>query len=444
MTRAGKDKPADTQDLFEAAFSRVREAAGRIGTHPDVLTVLERPKETLAANLLLRRDDGSLASCPAWRCRYSDLLGPTKGGLRFHPQSNEREAVALALWMTFKCAVVDIPYGGAKGAVRVDARALSETELQRLSHAWVHAFASMIGPERDIPAPDVATNARTMAWMADEYARMVGRPEPAVITGKPLALGGIPGRDEATGRGGFIVLDALGQRLDLRPADTRVMVYGWGNVGSSMARFLEDAGYRIVGAGDSSGAVTSQKGLTVDELDNAKRAHGSVGALERKGVRQLRSAAPLIGGDCDLLVLAALQNEVHEGNAGKVSAKAIIELANGPITPEGDAILQRRGVHVVPDILANAGGVTVSYFEWLQNRERQAWTWQRVDETLNRIMRDAARRVGDTALELDVSLRQAAYVVALRRLEAAIMATAPVPSNGDSPQARQAAVSRRS
>ena len=443
MTAARAGTDGETRDLFEAAFSRVREAARLIGTHQDVLTVLERPRETLAANLLVRRDDGRLASWLAWRCRYSDLLGPTKGGLRFHPRSSEREVVALALWMTFKCAVVDIPYGGGKGAVCVDPRELSETELQRLAHAWVHAFAGMIGPDRDIPAPDVATNARTMAWMADEYARMRGRPEPAVTTGKPLALGGIPGREGATGRGGFIVLNALAQRLGLKPVDTRVMVYGYGNVGSSMARLLEDAGYRIVGAGDSSGAVTSQKGLTVDELDKAKRAHGSVSALDRKGARRLRSAASLIGGDCDLLVLAALQNEVHEGNADKVRAKAILELANGPITPEADGILRQRGVHVVPDILANAGGVTVSYFEWLQNRERQAWTAQRVDGMLETIMRDAARRVGDTALELDVSLRQAAYVVALRRLEAAIMATAPVPASGDSPQARLPAADRR-
>ncbi|MCK9487967.1 MAG: Glu/Leu/Phe/Val dehydrogenase [Xanthomonadales bacterium] len=421
----------------------MREAAERIGAHADVLKVLHYPKETLAANVLLRRDDGSLAAYKAWRCRYSDVLGPTKGGLRFHPASNLREVMALSLWMTFKCALVDIPFGGAKGAVCVDPKTLSDAEQQRLAHAWVHAFARMIGPDRDIPAPDVATDARTMAWMADEYARMYGKPEPAVITGKPLALGGIPGRDEATGRGGFMVLEALAQRLDLAPENTRAMVYGFGNVGSAMAEFLEQAGYRIVGAGDSSGAVTSQKGLTVDELRKTKRRHGSVAALERKGVRRLRSAASLIGGDCDLLVLAALHNEVHEGNADKVRAKAIIELANGPITPGGDAILERRGVQVVPDILANAGGVTVSYFEWLQNRERQAWSAQRVDQGLERIMRDAARRVGDTALELDCSMRQAAYAVALRRLQAAILASAPIPTNGDSPAARPPPAARR-
>lgn len=423
-------------DLFEDAFARVREAAERIGTHPDVLKVLHYPKETLAANLLLRCDDGSLAAYKAWRCRYSDVLGPTKGGVRFHPESNLREVMALSLWMTFKCALVDIPFGGAKGAICVDPKTLSDTERQRLAHAWVHAFAGMIGPDRDIPAPDVATDARTMAWMADEYARMRGQPEPAVITGKPLALGGIHGRADATGRGGFLVLDALARRLDMAPEETRVMIHGFGNAGSAIAGFLEHAGYRIVGAGDSSGAVVSQQGLGVDELRAAKHATGTVAGLERKGVRRLKSAAPLIGGDCDLLVLAALQNEVHAGNAEEVRARVIVELANGPVTPEADAILQRRGVRVLPDILANAGGVTVSYFEWLQNRERLAWTAQRVDDGLRRIMRDAAHRVADAADELDVSLRDAAYVVALRRLEAAILAASPVAGNGDSPSAR--------
>ena len=422
----------------------MREAAERIGAHPDVLAVLAYPRETLSANVLLRRDDGSLAAYEAWRCRYSEVLGPTKGGVRFHPQSNLPEVMALALWMTFKCALVDIPLGGAKGAVCVDPRTLSDAERQRLARSWVHSFSSIIGPERDIPAPDVATDARTMAWMMDEYSRLRGQPEPAVVTGKPLALGGIPGRGDATGRGGFMVLDSLVQRLGLAPENTRVMVSGFGNVGSAMAGFLEEAGYRIVGAGDSQGAVTSQKGLDVDELRQVKQAHGTVAALDRKGVRRLKTVGSLVGGDCDLLVLAAMQNQVHSGNAGKVRAATIVELANGPVSPEADGILHRRGVQVVPDILANAGGVTVSYFEWLQNRERQAWSAQRVDEGLSRIMRDAAHRVGDAARELDVPLREAAYVVALRRLEAAILAASPVPSNGDSPSAVPPPAARRS
>lgn len=448
MTRSGGGNAADPEsdpenDLFDAAFSRVRDAADRIGVHPEVLQVLHYPKETLSANLLLRRDDASLTSHKAWRCRYSDVLGPTKGGIRFHPGSCLREVMALSLWMTFKCAVADLPYGGAKGAICVDAKSLSDTERQRLAHAYVRAFARMIGPDRDIPAPDVATDARTMAWMAEEYGRGIGYPEPAVITGKPVDYGGIPGRDGATGHGGYLVLEALAQRLELAPEDTRVMIYGFGNAGAAMAESLHAAGYRIVGAGDSQGAVVSQKGLEVTELTQAKRSHGTVAGLARKGVRRLRSARSLVGGDCDLLVLAALQNEVDASNAAEVKARAIVELANGPTTPGADRILARRGVHVVPDILANAGGVTVSYFEWLQNRQREAWTADRVRTRLEETMRAAARRVGDTALELDVPLRQAAYVVALRRLEAAILATAPVPTNGDSPSARPAAAKRR-
>lgn len=414
------------EDLFDDAFARVRQAGATIDLHPDVLQVLHYPMETLSANLLLRRDDASLTAHKAWRCRYNDVLGPTKGGIRFHPASNLREVMALSLWMTIKCAVVDLPYGGAKGAVCVDPGSLSQTERQRLAHAYVHAFSRMIGPDRDIPAPDVATDARTMAWMADAYGRWLGRPEPAVITGKPVAVGGIPGRDGATGRGGFLVLDTLAQRLELKPAQTRVMVYGFGNAGAAMAQELEAAGYRIVGAGDSRGAVTSQQGLKVDELRAAKREGGTVSSLSRKGVRRLRSASSLIGGDCDLLVLAALHNEIDAGNAERVRARCIIELANGPITPAADAILARRGVHVVPDVLANAGGVTVSYFEWLQNRQREAWDAPRVQARLEAVMREAARHVGDTALELDVGLREAAYVVALRRLESAILATAPM------------------
>lgn len=428
MSRAGGESEASS-DLFADAFSRLRATAERIGTHADVLTVLSRPKETLSANVLLRRDDGSLAGYEAWRCRYSDLLGPTKGGLRFHPASNQREVMALALWMTLKCAVVDIPLGGGKGAVCVDPKNLSDTERQRLAEAWVQAFAGMIGPERDIPAPDVATDARTMAWMTAEYGRLRGQPEPAAFTGKPLALGGIHGREEATGRGGWLVLEALAERLQLTPGKTRVMMSGFGNVGRAMARFLENAGYRIVGVGDSGGAVICQDGLDVDALCNTKRSQGTVAALEGEGVKQTRDPDALLCGDCDLLVLAAMQGQIHAGNAAQVQAKAIIELANGPITSDADAILDDRGVQVVPDILANAGGVTVSWFEWRQNRQRGSWSAKRVDDTLAEIMRGAAERVAQTAAELDCSLREAAAAVALRRLEAALLAGAP--SAGD-------------
>lgn len=443
----GKHKQKDAKemapDIFKAAFSRVQAAAQRVGIHDEVLQALHYPKETLAANLLLRHDDATLSSHKAWRCRYNDALGPTKGGIRFHADSNLREVMALALWMTCKCAVVDIPFGGAKGAVCVDRKALSDTELQRLSHAYVQAFRGMIGPDRDIPAPDVNTDARVMAWMADEYGRCLGHPEPAVITGKPVALGGSEGRAGATGMGGYLVLQALAQRLDLAPEDTRVAILGFGNAGGALADLLHNAGYRIVGLADSGGAVTAAKGLNVAAVREDKQKHGSVADHAAKGTRKHAKAEALVGCDCDLLVPAALEDQLHAGNAGDVQARVVLELANGPTTPAADAIFDKAGVQVVPDILANAGGVTVSYFEWLQNRSRDYWSAERVQSRLEEVMRSAARRVGDTALELEASLREAAYAVALHRIEAAVLATSPLCPDEASVAAQPKALRRR-
>lgn len=441
--RKQKDEEGAAPDIFEAAFSRVQGAARRIGIHDEVLQALHYPKETLAANLMLRHDDASLSSHKAWRCRYNDALGPTKGGIRFHAGSNIREVMALALWMTCKCALVDIPFGGAKGAVCVDRKALSDTELQRLAHAYAQAFRGMIGPDRDIPAPDVNTDARVMAWIADEYGRCLGHPEPAVITGKPVAFGGSEGRAGATGMGGYLVLQALAQRLDLAPEDTRVAILGFGNAGGALADLLQNAGYRIVGLADSGGAVTAAKGLNVAAVRESKQKHGSVADHKASGTRKHASAEALVGCDCDLLVPAALEDQLHAGNAGDVQARVVLELANGPTTPAADAILDKAGVQVVPDILANAGGVTVSYFEWLQNRSRDYWGAERVQSRLEEVMRSAARRVGDTALELDCSLREAAYAVALRRLEAAVLATSPRCPDDVSVAAQSKALRRR-
>lgn len=423
--RSAAKKHAD-EDIFEAAFSRVHSAAKRIGIHDEVLQALHYPRETLAANLLLRHDDGSLSSHKAWRCRYNDALGPTKGGIRFHAGSNMREVMALSLWMTMKCAVVDIPFGGAKGAVCVDRKALSDTELQRLAHAYVQAFRRMIGPERDIPAPDVNTDARVMAWMADEYGRCQGHPAPGVVTGKPVAIGGSEGRDGATGMGAHLVLRELAQRLDLSPGNTRVAILGFGKAGGALAGLLQEAGYRIVGLADSGGAITAKDGLNVAAVREDKRRHGSVADHAGKGIRKHASAETLVGCDCDLLVPAALQDQLNADNAGKVKARVVLEVANGPTTPAADAILAKAGVQVIPDILANAGGVTVSYFEWLQNRSGDRWTAAKVQSRLEEVMSQSARRVGDTALELDSPLREAAYAVALRRLEAAVLSVSPL------------------
>lgn len=413
------------QDLFDAAYRRLCAAAERIDADGEVMAQLHYPAETLSVSLPLRRDDGRLEHLKAWRCRYSDALGPTKGGVRFHPQANLREVMTLAFWMTCKCAVVDIPFGGAKGAVCVDPHGLSATERERLARAYAKAFGRFLGARRDIAAPDMYTDARVMAWMADEHARCIGRPEPAFITGKPEALGGSAGRDGATGDGAFLVLQALRQRLGLEPDQTRVAVAGFGNAGQRIARRLHEAGYTIVALSDSGTALHHPDGLNPMEVAEVKRDKGSLSAW-RRGGKGLSRLAPdeLAGVDCDLLVPAATGGQIHRGNAGDVKARVILELANGPVLPEADAILRKQGVEVIPDILANAGGVVVSWFEWRQNLAGAHWPAERVRDELAAIMQAAARRVSDAALELDCDLREAAYVVALRRLSAALMGRA--------------------
>ncbi len=407
---------------YEAAFARVRKAGERIDLHPEVLEVLHYPRETISASLPVRMDDGTLLSYKAWRCRYSDALGPGKGGIRFHPDASLREVMTLALWMTCKCAVVDVPFGGAKGAVCVDVHQLSERELERLSRAYMQAFARHLGPDRDIPAPDMYTNARIMAWMADEYARLIGQPEPAVITGKPLAIGGSFGRDGATGMGAWLVLDELGQRLDLGADGARVIVIGFGNAGERIATLLHDAGYRVIGVADSGGGIVCDKGLDPRQVGQSKRKHGSVVRHRRgRSVRRVETDE-LWSTDCELLVPVAGGDMIGVAQARVLKARCLLEVANGPVQPKADAVLRKRGIEVVPDILVNAGGVVVSYFEWLQNRSRDRWSAETVQQRLDQTMRSAARAVADTAVELDCGLRSAAYVVALRRLSEAIMA----------------------
>lgn len=410
------------EDLLKGALSHLEDAARHVNLHPEVLEQLSFPKELLTARLIVRMDDGSRHSFQAWRCRYDDTRGPTKGGIRYHPDANGEEVTTLAFWMTFKCAVTGLPYGGAKGAIKVDPHKLSKGELERLSRAYVQAFAGVLGPDRDIPAPDVYTNAMIMGWMAAEYSSIVGYPCPAVITGKPIALGGSLGRDDATARGGFYVLEHLKNELKLSSGSRRAVIQGFGNAGSFAAQFLHGAGWKIIGVSDSRGAIHCADGLDVATLIRAKEETGQVGSLAGKdGVRSI-SAEDLLALDCELLVPAALENQIHAGNAAKVRAKVVLELANGPVTAEADAILEKNGVVVLPDILANAGGVTVSYFEWVQNRQGYYWTLDEVHTRLKSIMEREARRVWDIAQQKKVGLRTAAYIHALSRLSEAIEA----------------------
>jgi len=407
--------------LLDRALVRLEEAASHLHIDQDVIEKLKYPRETTKTRLLIRMDDGSRKSFLAWRCRYDDTRGPTKGGIRFHPESTVEEVETLAFWMTFKCAVMNLPYGGGKGAVRVDPRTLSKSELERLSRAYIQAFAGIVGPDRDIPAPDVYTNAMIMGWMADEYSQIVGQVSPAVITGKPIALGGSLGRNDATARGGFYLVDHLARELGLDRAH-RVAIQGFGNAGQFYAKLSAMAGNAVVAVSDSSGALYRAEGLDVEKLIAGKGAGSPVVELAAELGATVIPADDLIAVEADLLVPAALEDMITADNARAVKAKVILELANGPVTPEADAILAERGVTVLPDILANAGGVTVSYFEWVQNRQGYYWDLDEIHARLLKIVEREGRAIWTISEDRKVTMRTAAYIHALGRLASAIEA----------------------
>jgi glutamate dehydrogenase (NADP+) len=415
-----------THDVFEDAVARLERMGRDAGVSPEVIAALRQPKALLVASLPVRMDDGSTRWFTGYRCRYNDARGPTKGGIRYHPAVTVAEVQALALWMTVKCAVVGLPYGGAKGGVAVDPKQLSHLELERLSRAYMRAVADFVGPDIDVPAPDVYTNARIMGWMADEYQTIKRVQAPGVITGKPIAMGGSLGREEATGRGAFLVIHELARRRGLEPGRTRVAVQGFGNAGYHVARLLQEGGYRIVAVSDSKGAIVSEAGFDVDSLQRVKESsrvlqgvycHGSVCEL----VEHTRiSNEELLELEIDVLVPAALENVIGPHNVERIRAPIVAEVANGPIAGEVDERLTQRGITVLPDVLVNAGGVTVSWFEWVQNRQGWPWTLDEVRGRLADVLGRAFSEIWRTAEEEKLSLRGAAYAVALRRIAAAV------------------------
>ncbi|MFP6756646.1 MAG: Glu/Leu/Phe/Val dehydrogenase [Alphaproteobacteria bacterium] len=409
-------------NMFQAARTRLDEAAKYLDIHEDVMEQLRYPKETLAATLSIRMDDGSVRSFKSWRCRYNDTRGPTKGGIRYHPDVSIDEVMTLAFWMTLKCAVVNLPYGGAKGGVAVDVKQLSRTELERLSRAYVQAFARFIGPDRDIPAPDMYTNGIVMAWMADEYSKMADAPTPSVITGKPVALGGSEGRIDATGRGGYYVIRKLEDELGLAPGKSRVVLQGFGNASFHCARLLHDDGYVIVGLSDSRHAIYDPDGLDPHQVMTHKRATGSVSGAPSNGTLTALTNAELLESDCDLLIPAAIENQIIATNAAAIKAPVIVELANGPTSIEADPILAEAGKIVVPDVLANAGGVTVSYFEWVQNKSGFYWDEAEIHTRLKAVIEPETVKIWDLARDKGVDMRTAAYVHALGRIAEAVEA----------------------
>ncbi len=407
---------------FVAALRRLDAAAKLVDIPEETYVRLRHPKAVLTVSVPLRRDDGSLEMFTAHRVHHNDLRGPGKGGLRYHPDVTLDECKALAFWMTCKCAVMDLPYGGAKGGIAVDPKSLSQLELERLSRGLIRRIAEFIGPQLDIPAPDVYTNERIMGWMMDEYAHVVRRHEPAVITGKPLALGGSQGRSDATARGGYVCIAKLAEERGWKPAETTVAIQGFGNAGQGIARLLAEDGYRIVAVSDSSGAIVSRDGFDVPSLIRAKNDTRKLEAVYCQGSvcdqvdAERISNGELLELDVDILIPAALEDVITADNAAEVQARVVLELANGPVTSDADDILDQRGITVIPDILANAGGVTVSYYEWVQNRSGDYWSAEDVRQRLEKRMAYQFDQVMRLAADNQVSLRVAAYALALQRL----------------------------
>lgn len=385
----------------------------------DVRARLAQRDRVLETRIPLRCDDGSLKVLPGWRVQYDTTLGPAKGGVRFHPDVSPAEVTELAFWMTLKCALLNLPFGGGKGGVRVDPKTLSRTELERLSRGYMRGVFDLVGPDDDIPAPDVNTNARVMGWMADEYTTIARRREPAAVTGKPLCLGGSEGRSAATGQGALHVLNTWMGRKQRDPGDVRIAVQGFGNAGAHFASLAHAAGYKVVAVSDSSGAVYAENGFDPAPVRSHKESGHPLADYRAHGT-EIIDGDDLLALEVDVLALAALQNAVTEENVETLHAGMVLELANGPVSPEADAALGERGVTVLPDILVNAGGVTVSYYEWIQGRTGDYWDAETVSDRLKARMEKAAAQVLDRAADESISPREEAYRIAVRRIADAI------------------------
>lgn len=411
--------------FFENTLKQIKNAAKICGLNGSVQTVLENPQRILQFSLPVKMDNGELRIFEGFRVQHNNILGPYKGGIRYAAQVDMNEVKSLATLMTMKCSVIGIPLGGGKGGITVNPRTLSVEELERLTRAYARAVTPFVGPDMDIPAPDVATTPQIMAWFVDEYSKLHGKNVLGVITGKPLAVGGSQGRDKSTAQGGIYVLREFLKTRSLTAKGMRVVVQGFGNAGATMGELLVKEGAVLVGASDSKGGLVCMNGIDPAKALALKAQKGTLSecieaCMTPADVKKITNAE-LLEMDCDLLILAALENQVTKDNAAKIKAKYILELANGPIDLEGDVILKERGVPVIPDILANAGGVTVSYFEAVQNTANFYWTAEEVDQKLVRQMTEAWQRVESASQKYTCSLREAAFIVAMQRVEAAMI-----------------------
>ncbi|UUZ79480.1 Glu/Leu/Phe/Val dehydrogenase [Paenibacillus sp. P26] len=390
----------------------IEQALTKLGYSQAMVEPLKEPMRVLTVRIPIRMDDDTVKVFTGYRAQHNDAVGPTKGGVRFHPDVNEDEVKALSIWMSLKCGIVDLPYGGGKGGVICDPRQMSFRELERLSRGYVRAISQLVGPAKDIPAPDVMTNSQIMAWMMDEYSRIREFDSPGFITGKPLVLGGSHGRETATAKGVTIMIDQALKKRGIPLKDARVVIQGFGNAGSYLAKFMHEAGARVVGISDVYGGLYSPEGLDIEYLLDRRDSFGTVTKLFKN---TLTNKEPLEQ-ECDILVPAAIENQITEENAARIKASIVVEAANGPTTLEATRILTERGVLLVPDVLASAGGVVVSYFEWVQNNQGYYWTEEEVHSRLQEMLEKGFENVYNMHMTRNVDMRLAAYMVGVRKM----------------------------
>ncbi|WP_409251806.1 Glu/Leu/Phe/Val family dehydrogenase [Bacillus sp. SCS-153A] len=399
-------------NLFTSTQHVINDALGKLGYSEEMFELLKEPVRMLTVRIPVRMDDGKIKVFTGYRAQHNDAVGPTKGGVRFHPEVDEEEVKALSMWMSLKCGIVDLPYGGGKGGIVCDPRTMSFTELERLSRGYVRAISQIVGPTKDIPAPDVYTNSQIMAWMMDEYSRLRENDSPGFITGKPLVLGGSQGREKATAQGVTICIEEAAKKKGIDIKGARVVIQGFGNAGSFLAKFMHDAGAKVIAISDAHGALHDPKGLDIDYLLDRRDSFGTVTTLFENTI----SNKDLLELDCDILVPAAISNQITESNAHSIKASIVVEAANGPTTFEATRILSERDILLVPDVLASAGGVTVSYFEWVQNNQGYYWTEEEVNEKLHTKLVEAFNNVYETSMNRRVNMRLAAYMVGARKM----------------------------
>ncbi|WP_079476272.1 Glu/Leu/Phe/Val family dehydrogenase [Marinococcus halophilus] len=401
--------------LYTHTQELIKEALNALGYSEHMYDLLKEPLRTMIVRIPVRMDDGKTKMFTGYRAQHNDAVGPTKGGIRFHPDVTIEEVNTLSLWMTLKCGLVDLPYGGGKGGIVCDPRQMSLGELERLSRGYVQAISQIVGPTKDIPAPDVYTNAQVMAWMMDEYSRIREFDSPGFITGKPLELGGSLGRESATAQGVVVAVEEALQLKNMSWDQSKVIIQGFGNAGSYLAKLLYDKGASIVGISDVLGGIYDGQGLPVYEIAEQRDSFGMVTNRFENTI----SNEELLEQKCDILIPAAVSNQITYANAHRIQAKIVAEAANGPTTFEATKILHSRDILLVPDVLASAGGVTVSYFEWVQNNQGYYWTLDEIETRLHHKLRNAFRSVYHMAQEKEIDMRTAAYIVGIRRIAAA-------------------------